>query len=81
MQQIYTLLIGICVLLLGIPAGNFLARMNRDELEKGQIWFRTIIIICALGATASLIFGSDALFFSFLFFMIATSRSLKKEKK
>ena len=78
MQEIYNILIGICVLFIGFFIGNFLAMIAKDELKNGQKWFRAIIIVCAIGAIITLVLGNDALFFSFLFFMIVTSRSLKR---
>lgn len=81
MDQIYTLLIGTLVLILGFPIGIILSRLTKDETKKGQFWFKLIIILSLIGAIITLIFRNDALFFSFLFFMIVTSKSLKKDKK
>jgi len=78
MQEIYKILIGIGVLILGFPLGNFLARITRDETKKWQIGFKSIILACLIGAVITLIIGNDAFFFSFLFFAIVLSRSLKR---
>jgi uncharacterized membrane protein YeaQ/YmgE (transglycosylase-associated protein family) len=78
MQEIYNILIGISVLFLGFFIGNFLARTTKDELKNGQKWFKLIILVCAIGAIITLFLGNDALLFSFLFFMVVTSRSLKR---
>ena len=80
MQEVYNILISIFVLILGIPLGNFLALKTKDEQEEGQFWFKLIIILTLTGAVVTLIVGNDPLFFSFLFFAIITSRSLKKQK-
>lgn len=79
MQGIFGLIIGILVLLLGIPIGNFLARLTKEELSDGRIWFKRIIGISFIGTIVSLIIRNDVLFFSFLFIIIVTSRSLKKK--
>jgi hypothetical protein len=78
MEEVYSILIGIAFLFLGFFIGGFLAKITKDELKKGQGWFKLIIVICAIGAIITLVIGNDALFFSFLFFMIITSRSLKR---
>ncbi len=81
MQEIYNILIGISILLIGFFIGNILAKVTKDESKIGQRWFKIIIFICAIGAIITLILGNDALLFSFLFFMVVTSRSLKTRTK
>lgn len=81
MQEIYNILIGILVVIIGIPIGKFLALKTKDEQDKGQFWFKLIIIASFIGAVITLILRNDAFFFSFLFFTIVTNESLKKEKK
>lgn len=81
MQEIYALLIGIAVLILGIPIGNILAKNTKEELKDGRKWFLLIILICLIGAILNLIFSNDVLFFTFLFIAIVTSRSLVGERK
>lgn len=78
MQDIIKILIGILVIILGIPLGNLLAKLTKEELKSGQKWFRIIIILSLIGAIISLILGNDALLFSFLFIAMVTSRSLRK---
>jgi hypothetical protein len=78
MQQIYTLLIGIAILVLGIPIGNMLAKAAKDELKTGKKWFKLIILLSLVGAILFLILGNDALLFGFLFIAIVTSRSVKR---
>ncbi|MDP3986684.1 MAG: hypothetical protein Q8P81_00470 [Nanoarchaeota archaeon] len=73
-------LIGAFVLLLGLPIGNYLAGLTKEELKSGQIWFRRLIVLALAGAIISLFIGNDALLFSFLFIAIVTSRSLRGKK-
>ena len=81
MERLVALLIGIFVLILGYPIGYFLARITSEELQSGQKWFKLIILLSLIGAIFGLIFSIDALFFSFLFFAIVTSRSLISKKQ
>ncbi len=78
MQQIIKLLIGVLVLLLGFPIGSYLAKQTKEELNSGQKWFKLIIIISLIGGGIGLIFGNDAILFSFFFIAIVTSQGLKK---
>jgi len=78
MQELYQILIGIVVLILGIPLGNLLAKATKEELKKRKNTFKIIILLSALGAVAFLLLGNDALLFGLLFIAIVTSRSLKK---
>ena len=80
MEQFIKLLIGIFVLFLGFPIGNYLREQTKEELKDGQFWFKMIILACFLGIVFSLIFRSDVLLFAFAFFAIVTSRSLKGKK-
>ena len=81
MQNWLQTLSGIIVLLLGFPVGNLLAKYTKEELKKGQIWFKLIIIISLAISVTALILKNDFLLFSFLFIAIVTSRSLKTKKK
>ncbi len=74
-----TILIGLGVLVLGYPLGKFLAHLTKEELVAGQCWFKLIILFSIIGAIIGLILNIDALFFSFLFFAIVTSASLKRK--
>jgi uncharacterized membrane protein YeaQ/YmgE (transglycosylase-associated protein family) len=78
MLEIYNLLIGIGILILGFFIGNFLAKKTKEELKAGQKWFKIIIILGLVGAVAGLILGNDFLLFSFSFIALVTSRSIKK---
>jgi uncharacterized membrane protein YfcA len=79
MQELYKLIIGILVLIAGIPIGDFLVRKTKEELKEGRIWFKGLAAVCLIGAVISLIFRNDALLFGLLFIAIVTSRSLKKK--
>lgn len=78
MQEIFKILIGIAVLILGIPIGHILAKNTKEELKKGRKWFLILIALCFIGAILNLILPNDALLFTFLFIAIVTSMSLKK---
>jgi len=80
MQEVYKLIIGILVLALGFPIGNFLAKKTKEELKAGQKWFRLIILISLTGGGIGLIIGNDVLMFGFFFIAIVTSRSLKRSR-
>lgn len=77
MLEIVKILIGIAVLLLGIPIGNILAKKTKEELRAGQKWFKPLIVISLICSVISLITRNDALFFSFLFIALVTSKSLR----
>ncbi len=81
MLEVIKFAIGILVLALGFPIGSYLAKITREELKSGQIWFNLLIIISVIGTILGLIFGNDALLFGLLFMAIVTSRSLLKTKK
>jgi len=78
MDNLIKYLIGILVLLIGIPIGHYLAKITKDEMKAGQRWFKLLIIISLISAVISAVLKNDVLFFSFLFIAIVTSRSLKK---
>ena len=66
--------------ILGIPIGNFLAKITKEELKEGRKWFKLIVFISLIGGFVGLIIGNDILLFSFFFIAIVTSRSLKRGK-
>ena len=78
MQQFYNFILGVILLILGIPIGNLLAKTTKEELKQGKKWFKLLIILSLIGAFVFLILGNDALLFSLLFIAVVTSRSLKK---
>lgn len=79
MQELYKLLIGIGVLILGIPIGNLLAKATKEELKKRKNLFKTLVILSLIASVVFLILGNDALLFGLLFIAIVTSRSLKRK--
>ncbi len=79
MQEMIKLIIGIGVLVLGIPLGILLAKKTKEELKSGQKWFKIIIILSLIGGVIGLIIGDDVLFFSFFFIAIVVSMSLKRK--
>ena len=79
MQEIFELVIGILILISAFPIGSYLAKITKEELKQGKKWFKLIIFISLIGAVASLILKNDILFFSFLFIIIITSKSLMKK--
>ncbi len=81
MQEGYNLLIGIMLLILGIPIGNLLAKITKEELKQGKKWFKLIIILSLFGAIISFIFRNDVILFTLLFIAIVTGRSLKIRTK
>jgi hypothetical protein len=78
MQEVYKLLIGIGVLILGIPIGIILAKKTKEELKEGRKWFKVIVLISSFGGLLGLVLGNDALMFSLLFIAVVTSAGLKK---
>jgi len=76
-EETIKLILGILFLLLGIPIGNLLARFTKEELKAGRPWFKAIVYLSLFGGMLFLILKNDFLMFSFFFFAIVTSRSLK----
>ena len=70
-------LLGIILLLLGIPIGNVLARMTKEELKPGKRYLKSIVILSLIGVLAGLVFSDDILLFSFAFIARVRSMSLK----
>ncbi|MFA4953097.1 MAG: hypothetical protein WC584_02655 [Candidatus Pacearchaeota archaeon] len=76
MQELINLVIGIMLLALGIPIGNFLAKITKEELKSGKKWFGLIVLISLIIGVVGLIIENDILLFSLFFIAIVTSRSL-----
>ncbi len=74
------LIISLVFLCLGFPIGFYLKKITRDEIKQGQKWFKLIISVGFIGSLISLILRNDVLLFSFLFIVIVTSMSLKKNR-
>ncbi len=77
MEEIIKLVFGIIALVLGIPIGNLLQKMTKEELKIGRPWFKLIVYFSLAGGILALIFRSDFLMFGFFFIAIVASRSLK----
>ena len=78
MQEVIRILLGIVFLALGIPMGNFLAKLTKEELKSGQKWFKLIVVLSLLGAIVFLVLENDIILFSLLFIAVVTSRCLKR---
>ena len=76
MNEIFKLIIGACVLIIGVFIGNFLAKVTKEELKEGRKWFRLIVYVGIIGGFVGLIIGNDVLLFTCFFIAIVTSRSL-----
>ena len=74
------ILIGVIVLILGIPIGNILAKYTKEELKDGRKWFNLLIFIGLIGGLIGAIIQNDSLMFSFLFIAVVTIRSLRRKK-
>jgi len=79
MLEMLKILIGVIVLILGIPIGNILAKYTKEELKDGRKWFNLLIFIGLIGGITGLIIGNDSLMFSFLFIAVVSSRSLRRK--
>ena len=53
MDEIWKILISLAVLLLGIPIGNFLAKITKEELKVGRGWFKLLMFIGIVGGVIS----------------------------
>lgn len=78
MEETLKIFIGILLLLLAWPVGDFLAKITKEELKQGQMWFKLITIVGLATAFVALILRNDALLFASSFIAIVASRSLKK---
>jgi len=79
MQEIFKILIGIGILILGFFIGEILAKKTKEELKAGKKWFKIIVYLSLLGGIAGMLIRSDVLMFSFFFIALVTSRSLKRK--
>lgn len=80
MREAIKLIIGIGVLILGFFIGNFIARLTKDELVSGQIYFKSLVLIGLIGGIIGLIIQNDVLLFSMFFISIVSSRSVLGKK-
>lgn len=81
MEDVIKILIGFGFLLLGIPLGNFLSKITKEELKKNQKMFKIIINVFLILGIVGLFIRSDFLMFGCFFIAIVTSRSLRKRNK
>ena len=81
MNEIFILLIGIIVLILGFPIGNFLRNQTKEEIKDRQIWFKILVFVGLIGGIIGLLIGNDTLLFTMFFIAIVTSRSIKNERR
>jgi len=77
MQEIYRFLVGVFTLFLGFIIGDIIKKQTADEQKIGKKWFRLIVIISIVASFLGLFLGYDWILFTFAFFAIVTSRSLK----
>jgi ABC-type sugar transport system permease subunit len=77
MEEVYIYLFAILVLFLGIPIGNFLANITKEELKSGKKWFKLVIFISLVSSVVSFFLGNDPIFFGSIFIAVVTSRSLR----
>ncbi len=80
MIEFFKLIIGICVLILGIPIGMLISRWTKEELHSGQRYFKFLVWIGLIGGIVGLVIGSDVLLFTMFFISVVTSESLIKRK-
>ncbi len=78
MVDIFKVLIGIIVLTGGYFLGNFLAFKTKEEIEKGQIYFKILTMGGLFGGFVGMIIKNDVIMFSLFFVAVLSSRSLKK---
>ncbi len=68
----------VLLLILGVPAGYWIAWMCRDELVQGRKWFLTLMVISVIFSIISLFFLEFSYFFSCLFIAIISGVSYWK---
>ncbi len=76
MNETIKIIMGVIMLALAIPIGNFLAKITKEENKQGRLWFKAITIVALICGFVSLVIGNDVLLFSFFFIAIVASRSL-----
>lgn len=81
MEELLRLLLGIFVLILGIPIGNFIKKLTLDEQKDGQKWFKLLTLIGLIGGFTGLLIKEDWVLFTFFFIAIVSSKNLQKKKR
>jgi len=79
MGELIRIFIGIVILLVAFPLGNWLAKLTKEELKAGKKWFKLLIIIALIGSVVSLIMKNDVYLFTFLFIVIIALQSWKRK--
>ncbi len=80
MLQITKILIGIVILALGFPIGNWIYKATKEEVIKGQKWIKALTLLGLAGGILGLILGNDFILFSSFFVSIVCSRSIKEPR-
>ncbi len=76
MNELVTFLVGVFVLILGVPIGKILAKSTKEELDSGRKWFRIIVALGLIGGIVGLLIKNDGLMFGCFFIALVTSQSL-----
>ena len=80
MLEVFKLLIGTCILILGVFIGKLMASLTKEELKEGQPYFKAITLMALAGGLIGLLIGNDVLLFTMFFIAIVTAQSVKKKK-
>ncbi|MDP3966064.1 MAG: hypothetical protein Q8Q04_00860 [archaeon] len=81
MEEILKLTLGVLLLVMGIPLGDYLRKITLDEQKDGRIWFKILTTLGILGGFIGLILREDWVLFTFFFIAIVTSRNLVDKKR
>ena len=77
-MELVKYLIAILVVFLAFPIGSYLRKITGDEVVKGKRYIALIFYLSVLMSVVSLILRKDYLVFTFLFFLVVSYQSLKK---
>ena len=80
MLEVFKLLIGVCVLILGVFIGKLMASLTKEELNSGRPYFKAITLIALTIGLIGLLIGNDVLLFTMFFIALVTAQSVKKKK-
>ena len=72
------MMIELIILILAIPIGFLIAHLTRDELVIGRIWFKLILVVCAVMGVWFYFKGMVYITLTFLFILIVVLVSLIK---
>lgn len=83
-----TIIILTAIAISGFPTGLLIAKLTKEELKQGKIYFNALIFICIMALITTIIFAEGEIMIllctSFLFIIFLTLPSLirfKKKKK